>query len=103
MLVSNATLRDVWKRSKEKLLLAPAGGEENAITLGEAHVLLEMQLANQALHAQVENLKVQLEHKSRELQTSQVECMKLREASSRSDRANGARAEGGVCAKPLAV
>jgi len=78
---SNAKLRDEWRRSKEKLLLGPAGGEENAITLGEAHVLVELQVANQALSAHVESLKAQLESKTRELQASQIECAKYRAAS----------------------
>ena len=78
---SNAKLRDEWRRSKEKLLLGPAGGEENAITLGEAHVLVELQVANQALSAHVDSLKTQLESKARELQASQIECAKYRAAS----------------------
>lgn len=47
VLASNTKLREEWLRSKEKLMLSPGTGEENAITLGEAHVLVELQVANQ--------------------------------------------------------
>lgn len=82
LVASNATLRDEWRRSKAKLLLSPSVGEENAITLGEAHVLVELQVANTSLNAHVETLKAQLELKTRELQASQLECAKLRAVAS---------------------
>jgi len=44
---SHAVLREEWRRSKERIMLGPDGGEEVTITLGEAHVLLELQVANQ--------------------------------------------------------
>lgn len=75
MIRSNAVIRDEWRRSKEKLLLAPEVklsararsvsrlfsrtelrqvGQEQAITLGEAHVLLELQIANQVSRTPVQ-------------------------------------------------
>jgi hypothetical protein len=44
---SHAVLRDEWRRSKERIMLGPEQGEEAAITLGETHVLLELQVSNQ--------------------------------------------------------
>lgn len=44
---SHFELRKQWEQCKTRVLLDPASGEESAINLGEAHILLEMQLANQ--------------------------------------------------------
>jgi hypothetical protein len=44
---SHSQLKDQWKQSRERLLVSPGVGEENAITLGESHVILELQMSNQ--------------------------------------------------------
>ena len=46
---SHGALRDEWRRSREKLMCAPGEGEHSVITLGDAHVLLELQIANQVM------------------------------------------------------
>jgi len=79
VLASNTKLREEWLRSKEKLMLSPATGEENAITLGEAHVLVELQVANQNLKAQLEQSRMQLAErdcKYAELQTGFAELQR---------------------------
>jgi hypothetical protein len=96
--ISQSILRSRWKNSREKLLICPETGEENAITLGEAHILIELQVANQVwcalecacirwfvdiMHLN-QNLKAQLRHsnallaeKNEELQRCQLQCLKL--------------------------
>mmetsp|Transcript_42073 Transcript_42073/g.71506 ORF Transcript_42073/g.71506 Transcript_42073/m.71506 type:complete len:442 (+) Transcript_42073:369-1694(+) len=78
MLTSHASLRSEWRKSKEKLLIGPEAGEENAITFGEAHVLLELQVAHQNLRAQLEQNRTLLAQKSEELRQSQMECLQLK-------------------------
>eukprot|EP00622_Pseudochattonella_farcimen_P007971 FR744111.1.p1 GENE.FR744111.1~~FR744111.1.p1 ORF type:complete len:241 (+),score=17.92 FR744111.1:102-725(+) len=77
MLTSTTTLREEWLRSKEKLLLGPEVDEQNAITLGEAHVLVELQLANQDLRAQLDRTRAQLDNSDRRLRTCQASNVEL--------------------------
>uniref|UniRef100_A0A7S2E301 Uncharacterized protein n=2 Tax=Octactis speculum TaxID=3111310 RepID=A0A7S2E301_9STRA len=79
VLRANTQLRKQWQCSKEKFLSSPESGQQTAITLGEAHVLLELQVANQNLRAQLEQSQAQVsEHESR-LQAEQLRYTELQQ------------------------